>query len=168
MNHPFRYFIYRIHYNILCLLQMRLTKKLLSRIPAVRRRMLKRGLKVEKDGELNWKKYYANRSEDVFLDRGILLFTFIGFLPLLLEISRMLGRSLQKSWRNVVTWLVILAFLAIGIFVYNRLYGSSSWHHHYQLFEGESEPTRRRWRVISFLTIITLLSLYVLLWWYFI
>jgi hypothetical protein len=96
------------------------------------------------------------------------LFTFIGFLPLLLEISRVLGLSLQKSWRNFVPWLVIFAFLAIGIFVYNRLYGSSSWRHHYQLFEGESEPTRRRWRVISFLTIITLLSLYVLLWWYFI
>lgn len=96
MSRPLRYFRYRIRYSLLCFLQMRWLNKLLAKWPPYMKLLMKSGrLKMDKNGNLNWKKYYANEHQDWFVEKGVLLFTFIGFFPLIVKMSPLL--STKKS-----------------------------------------------------------------------
>ena len=163
---PIRYFRYRIRYSLLCFLQARWLNKLLAEWPPYRKLLMKSGrLKTDINGNLNWKKYYANHHHDIFLDRGVVLFTFFGFLPLILKLSRHISEGMGKPWQFIVLLLCSLTFIAILMILCYRL---PDWQSHYERFEKEPETITRKWHLISFLTILVIIALYVTIWYRFI
>ncbi len=166
MYRPLRYFRYRVHYSLLCFLQMRWLDKLLAEWPFYRKLLMKSGrLKTDINGNLNWKKYYANQYWNVFVESGVVLFTFIGFLPLTLKLSQYVSQDMGKQGQFVVLLLCSLIVFAMLMFL---CYRQPDWEGHYQRFEKEPEAVTRKWHLISFLTILMIIALYVLIWYLFI
>lgn len=166
MSRPLRYFRYRIRYSLLCFLQMRWLNKLLAKWPPYMKLLMKSGrLKTDINGNLNWKKYYANEHQDWFVEKGVLLFTFIGFFPLIVKMSLTISHRVEKQWQNVVFLVCCFAVLAILMFLYYR---APDWKSYYQRFEKEPETITRKWHLISFLTILVIIALYVTIWYRFI
>ena len=166
MSRPLRYFRYRIRYSLLCFLQMRWLNKLLANWAPYRKLMMKSGrLKTDINGNLNWKKYYANQHHDIFLDSGVLLFTFVGFLPLILKLSQYISQGMGKQGQFIVLLLCNLILLAILMFICYRL---PDWQSHYERFEKEQKTITRKWHFISSLTILVIIALYVTIWYLFI
>jgi Na+/H+ antiporter NhaD/arsenite permease-like protein len=122
-------------------------------------------LKMDKNGNLNWKKYYADEHEEGLVDRGVLLFTFIGFLPLIVKMSLNISHRVEKQWQNIVFLVCCFAVLAILMFLYYR---APDWKSYYQRFEKEPEAIKRKWHLISSLTILVIIALYVLIWYLYI
>lgn len=162
MSRPLSYFRYRIRYSLLCFLQMRWLNKLLAKWPPYMKLLMKSGrLKTDKNGNVNWKKYYANHQDDRFLESGVVLFTFIGFLPLILKLSQYICQGMGKQWQFIVLLLCNLIALAILMFL---CYRHPDWQSHYERFEKEPEAITRKWHLISFLTILVIIALYVTIW----
>lgn len=122
-------------------------------------------LKTDKNGNVNWKKYYANEHQDWFVEKGVLLFTFIGFFPLILKMSLIISHRVEKQWQNIVFFVCCFTVLATLMFLYYR---APEWKSYYQRFEKEPETITRRWHLISFLTILVIIALYVTIWYCFI
>lgn len=122
-------------------------------------------LKTDINGNLNWKKYYANEHQDWFVEKGVLLFTFIGFFPLILKMSLIISHRVEKQRQNIVFFVCCFAVLAILMFL---CYSAPDWKSYYQRFEKEPEAIKRKWHLISFLTILVIIALYVTIWYRFI
>ena len=154
------YFWNRIYYHTCVFFQFRWFVSFFLRFKTLRSFFLHgHTVKEKKDGSLDTSKFYALKKYDPWFLNFFLFFITMGIFPIGLYATKDISSS---SLSTIIA--VTITCCPIFYMNYRLLSRNNKCEKYYDQFEHDSSQLRRKWQIITAITMFVLVAVFVLIW----